>query len=372
MRVCYHPLISPGLGVAREITSYHFGLAGSGKKVYIQSSLHADELPGMLVSWQLRQTLAQLEAQGLIIGEVVLVPVANPIGLSQQVLRQSMGRYDLDSGEDFNRGFEDLSRSLIDVVKDRLTQSEAQNLQVIREAAKQILAKQTPEDELSSARNILLSLLIDADVVLDLHCDWESVVHLYANTDGWQTLAPLARYLESQVSLLAESSGGMPIDDSVLVLWSALKEAFGDQYPIPNGVACATIEHRGQRDTSYAYADKDAKAIVSYMVWLGVIKGEAPSMPDLPNPATPLAGSLPVKAVSSGVIVHLVAVGSQVKKNQALMEVIDPHKSEVSTLYSPVDGVLYQRHFQRLAYPGMAIAYIAGVDAVRSGNLLIE
>jgi predicted deacylase len=31
-------------------------------KIYIQSSLHADEMPGMLVAWHLKQRLAELEA----------------------------------------------------------------------------------------------------------------------------------------------------------------------------------------------------------------------------------------------------------------------------------------------------------------------
>ena len=49
MQTLNHPLISPTLGTARSLTSFHYGPSG-GQKVYIQSSLHADELPGMLVS----------------------------------------------------------------------------------------------------------------------------------------------------------------------------------------------------------------------------------------------------------------------------------------------------------------------------------
>lgn len=45
MQTQTHPLISPAVGTERQITSFHYGPRG-GKKVYIQSSLHADELPG--------------------------------------------------------------------------------------------------------------------------------------------------------------------------------------------------------------------------------------------------------------------------------------------------------------------------------------
>ena len=61
MQTQSHPLIAPTLGTARNLTSFHYG-PGGGQKIYIQSSLHADELPGMLVSWELRRKLAALEA----------------------------------------------------------------------------------------------------------------------------------------------------------------------------------------------------------------------------------------------------------------------------------------------------------------------
>ena len=33
-----------------SLTSFHYGTRGSGKKVYIQASVHADEVPAMLVA----------------------------------------------------------------------------------------------------------------------------------------------------------------------------------------------------------------------------------------------------------------------------------------------------------------------------------
>jgi predicted deacylase len=69
MRTQTHPLISPTLGTGRHLTSFHYGPIG-GQKIYIQSSLHADELPGMLVAWALRKRLAALEAAGKLRGEI--------------------------------------------------------------------------------------------------------------------------------------------------------------------------------------------------------------------------------------------------------------------------------------------------------------
>ena len=80
-----HPIATePGIA-SYQLTSFHYGAAGGGKKVYIQASLHADEVPAMLVAHVLRRELERLDAEGRVRGEIMLVPAANPIGLSQVV-----------------------------------------------------------------------------------------------------------------------------------------------------------------------------------------------------------------------------------------------------------------------------------------------
>lgn len=109
MRHQVHELIAPVPGTARQIHSFHFGPEQAEGKVYIQSSLHADELPGMLVAWHLKARLAELAAAGRLLSEVVLVPIANPVGLEQVLMDIPLGRYELESGQNFNRLFVDLS-----------------------------------------------------------------------------------------------------------------------------------------------------------------------------------------------------------------------------------------------------------------------
>jgi predicted deacylase len=53
MRVQKHPISAPHSSAAYELSSFHFGPA-SERRVYIQASLHADEVPGMLVAQFLR------------------------------------------------------------------------------------------------------------------------------------------------------------------------------------------------------------------------------------------------------------------------------------------------------------------------------
>ena len=96
-------------GTCQTLQVMRFGRAGASPKVYIQGALHADEVPAILVAHQLAAKLAELEASGAITGEIVLVPLANPIGLAQMVLGQHHGRFDLRDGGNFNRGYAELA-----------------------------------------------------------------------------------------------------------------------------------------------------------------------------------------------------------------------------------------------------------------------
>src|SRR4051812_38672388 len=100
-----HSITPAGSSMSCQLTSFHYGAPGTGKKVYIQAALHADEVPGMLVAQFLRTELAALEAAGKLRGEIVLVPAANPLGLAQAIHGAPFGRFDLSTGTNFNRAY---------------------------------------------------------------------------------------------------------------------------------------------------------------------------------------------------------------------------------------------------------------------------
>ena len=112
MQVEHIPLKHAPSGTSRALCVYRFGQAGARPKAYIQAALHADELPGILVAHELRKLLSKAEEAGELIGEAVLVPAANPIGLSQDLLGVHHGRFALADGQNFNRGFADLTKGL--------------------------------------------------------------------------------------------------------------------------------------------------------------------------------------------------------------------------------------------------------------------
>ena len=226
--------------------------------MYIQASLHADELPGMLVAHHLRGLLRALEAEGALRCEIVLVPAANPIGLAQSVLRT---RWAASSPQ--RRELQPPLRRAVRAgparVRGRLGADAAANTALIRTALREAAAEVEAASELASLRKTLLGLACDAEVVLDLHCDGESVLHLYTGTP-LEDVEPLARCLGAHATLLAKESGDNPFDEACSQTWWQLAEHFGDRAAVAHGCVAVTVELRGEAEVDHALAASDAAA----------------------------------------------------------------------------------------------------------------
>ena len=371
-----HPLVSPSPGTHRELLSLHYGPTGVGPKATIQASLHADEVPGLLVAHHLRQRLATLEARGALRGEVVLVPFANPIGLSQRVLQSVEGRFDLASGENFNRRYPDLVPRACELLLPKLGGDAQPSVATVREALREACSELPAATELDSLRRTLLGLAIDADVVLDLHCDNEAVLHLYTTPELWTDIEPLARLMGARAVLVAEGSGDEPFDEACSLVWPRLAAELGKRLgrpvTLPPACAAVTVELRGEADVSHELAARDAERIIQYLAVRGLVEGPPASLPPLLCAPTPLAGSLPVAAPCGGVVVWATEPGSVVRRGQPLAEIIDPMSGDAKIIASPTDGVLYARESRRFVPAGTRIAKVAGREAVRSGRLLSD
>ncbi len=373
MQVVRHPLLSPAPGTQREIVSLHYGTPGgrsSKGKAYIQASLHGDELPGMLVAHHLRLQLDALQAAGQISGEIVLVPMANPIGLSQFLLHAHLGRFELMSGENFNRHYPDQIAAVAAAVEPQLGPDAQANVTLLRRALKAAVAASPVDTELQSQRRTLMSLSCDADIVLDLHCDAQAVMHLYTETPCWPECDALARFLGARLTLLAQDSGDNPFDEACSQVWWKWKAPFGERFPIPQACLSVTVELRGATDVTHELAAADAKNIIDFLRWRGLIAGDKPALPEPQGDARPLAGSMPIKSPVAGVLTFLQPVGADVKAGDVLAHVIDPITAQVTELTSPVDGLFFARDFLRFANAGMRVAKVAGHTALRTGKLL--
>lgn len=374
MRIQHHPLTPCAPGTTRTLVSLHFGAAGSARKAYLQAALHADEPPGLLVGWHLRRLLSEAESAGRMRGEIVLVPMANPIGHGQRLLGRGIGRFELPSGENFNRHYADVAAATYARLRPRIESGRLPGVDDVRAALRATCGELPAPSELESLRKTLLTLAIDADLMLDLHCDNEAVMHLYTTPTLWPQLEPLARLIGAEVALLAGESGGDPFDESCSLAWSRLNAlhvaAGGHAEAWPEACVAATLELRGEADVSHEHAATDAQALFDFLVHEGYIEGEAPALPTLKRAGRPLAGSIPVYAPHGGVLVHRARLGTEIEKGTPIADVIDPLEGICTTLTSPVDGLLYAREHGRVVHAGTRIAKVSGLEALRSGALL--
>jgi uncharacterized protein len=96
------------------------------------------------------------------------------------------------------------------------------------------------------------------------------------------------------------------------------------------------------------------------------------SLPPLKGGPMPLAGSMPVTAPHGGVLVYRCEVGVMLAKDDPIVDVVEPISGTLTTLCSPVDGLLYARDSRRFVHAGTRVAKVAGREALRSGKLLSE
>lgn len=370
MKTIHHALLAATPGASYELTSHHFGPPGSGRKVYIQAALHADETPAMLVAHVLRSRLEALDAAGQLRSEIVLVPAANPVGLGQSVLGSFIGRFELASGQNFNRGFPFVADKVIAAVDGRLGSDGARNLALIRTAWREALEALTPLTTYDSLQRQLMLLAHDADINLDLHCSREAAMHVYTGDAIWPEVEPLARYLGSCAQLLALDAGGHSFDEAHSLPWHQLQQKFGERHPIPHGSVAVTVEHRGQRNVTAAYAEADATALLNYLTHTGDIAGTAPPLPPLQAPATPLAGSEQFKAPMSGVLVYRAEIGARIEVGQPLFDIVEPVSGASTTVASQTAGVFYMGRDVRFVRHGDPIGRVSGAKVQRSGKLL--
>jgi predicted deacylase len=358
---------SPGQRVS--LTVHRYGQPGRGPKAAIQAALHADEVPAMLVAQHLRRRLEALDGQGQVLGEIVLVPVANPLGLAQHLLGQHQGRFDLRDGVNFNRSLPELGEAAARALAGRLGAHEADNAALARQALRDAAAALTAHHPVEDLKNRLLALAIDADIVLDLHCDSDATMHLYALTPQAAQAAELGALLGAEAILLATESGDSPFDEACSRPWLVLQQRY-PAHPLPLGCFSVTVELRGEADTDDALAARDADAIVEFLRRRSVLGGEPAPLPPPRCTPTPLAGSEPVTAPCAGIVIFHRRPGERVAAGDLVAEIVDPASGERRPLAAQSAGLLYARMATRWATPGKRLAKIAGTTLQRSGKLL--
>ena len=355
-------------GTTRRVTRHIWGAKGQGPKVYLQAALHADEMPGAIAAWYLMALLDQAEAEGRITGEIWVVPLANPIGLTQWLSDKPQGRRDMHSSANFNRGYPDLAALVAGGLEGKLTDDPAHNTAIIRAAFADALAEQTPQSQLDELRLRLLQGSHDADHVLDLHCDHVAVMHFYASSARPEITELLGRCTGSKLALIEDISGGNAFDEAHTAPWRALQAHFPD-HPIRAACFSTTLEYRGQRDVDDATAAQDAENLMAFLGAVGAVKG-APKPAYPPARETPLAAAGEAFAPQGGIVTWAHAPGDEVTLGDTLGYVTDPTTRLRLPIPSPATGLMFRREMWPFCLKGHSLCHVAGTTILRQGDLL--
>jgi len=285
------------------------------------------------------------------------------------------GRFDLNTGQNFNRHYPVIADQVADRCYKHLRGDPDYDKRIIRGAMRAVLSDFQTPDPLEFMRARLLELACDADIALDIHCDEESVVHMYLGTPLWPDGSDLHRQIGSEATLLARNSGGQPFDEACSSVWWDLDDRLGNHIVEPSCLA-ATIELRGQSDVSDEMAARDADNLYRFLQRRGVVRGDPGVLPESKSNPTPLDGVDVVRSPVSGVVTFNRHPGEYVRKNDTVAVIVDPltthGQSARTAVVASTSGVLFARSSSRVTRPGQVLCKIAGPASLdwRVGDLL--
>ena len=364
------------LGTEHTLRFYRYGEIGARPKVYVQAGIHADEVPAPLVAHQLVALLEEADARGDIAGNITVVPVANPVGLSQVLLSDHVGRHDLASGRNYNRFYPDVSAAVLEAVDGRLVEDMNANLEIVAEEIREAFSKVEPKSLAEALQLTLIQHACDCDIVLDLHTDSEAELHLYVDPDNWPGAQDLAAELQATVVMISQSAGGRPFEETAAAPWQAVRERFGSE-AVPSPLA-TVIELRGYTDASNALATKDANALFRFLQRRGAVAGDPGTVPAFTGIAAPFEATDLIVSPANGVVVFKKDLGDTVGEGDVVAEIVDVSSNDASTCRTPVrtttTGRLFTRCLTKLVRPGSHIAKVQGTEplAHRTGYLLTD
>ncbi|MBX5065885.1 succinylglutamate desuccinylase/aspartoacylase domain-containing protein [Rhizobium lentis] len=294
-------------------------------KIYVQAGLHADELPGTALLHFLAERLRQAESEGAIAGDITIVPQANPIGAAQSHFGELQGRFDLGSRTNFNRDF-----PLVSIVD--------------RAALIEDLDDYPATDSL---KRQLLHMALGADLVLDLHCDDESLQYAYLDEAFWPEAADLAAALDMQAVLLSDGESSA-FEEAVGFAWKY--EIPGERQSRLPGRLSVTVELRGQRDVDPMLAKRDTDGLWRFLALRGIVRDEKIAPAEFAGPAVPLDNVEIIRAPEGGAVLFHHTIGDRVAAGALLATIVTrPGQPDGSIdLQAPQDGLILTRTSDRL------------------------
>ncbi|OCJ15141.1 peptidase M14 [Rhizobium sp. AC44/96] len=318
-------------------------------KIHIQAALHANELPGTALVHFLCEMLRKAESVGQIRSDITIIPHANPVGAAQSHFGELQGRFDLGTRTNFNREFPLIS------VKER----------------DGLVANLSRYDAVDRLKRQLMHMALGCDLVLDLHCDDESLQYAYIDDAFWPEASDLASALDMEAVLLSDGESSA-FEEAIGYAWK--HEMAGEKRTQLPGKLSVTVELRGGRDVYPDLAKKDAEGLFKFLAKRGAIDVPVTLSP-FAGPAVPLDNVEMIRAPEAGAVLFHRNLGDQVSEGDLLATIITRPGMPDGTVEvrAPQAGLVLTRCSARLVRRRadlMKIACKAASKALRKAGTL--
>lgn len=314
-------------GIEWRLPVIRFKGAGTAPKVYIQAALHAGELPGTALLHFLCERLATAAGAGAVLGDITVVPHANPIGAAQLHFGAMQGRFDLGSRSNFNRDFPLIA------LGERET----------------LLADADAWSATDRLKRHLMAMALEADLVLDLHCDDEALQYAYIDDAFWPEASDLAAALGMDAVFLSDGESSA-FEEAVGHAWK--HETAGERKTRLPGRLAVTVELRGTRDVCADMARTDAEGMWRFLVGRGIVRDDSLGPLDaFSGPATPLDNIEMIRTPEAGAVLFHRDIGERVAAGDLLVTVITRPGMPGGTIdiHAPQAGLIVTRISDRFA-----------------------
>jgi len=339
MRKTVEQIAGDTQGISYAFPVYVFEGGSDAPTAYLQAALHGGELPGVVALDALMPMLRKAELQGRIRGKITIVPSANPIGRAQYAAGELMGRFHFGTQTNFNRDFPLLSSP---------------------DDNPEYLLEEPTVDQRLKARLITLSM--GHDIVLDLHCDDESVPYLYVPTVLWPSMQDCAAAMNMDAVILWDGDCGAAFDQASIdpYLGVPAERSRFDRRVV------STVEYRGLADVDAALAQHDAEGLYRVLVMRGVIEDSAlKPAKRFSGLASPVENVEMVRAPCAGALLYHVKPGDRVEEGQKLVTIVHS-PGEVDgrlDVLAPQAGLILTRRNRRAVYSGDDLLKLVGSRA---------
>lgn len=339
------------------IPVYHID-SGNDKNptVYIQSAVHAAEMQGSAVIYQLIKMLPKLQLQA----NFILVPNCNPFGRTQRAGEYLQGRFDATTGNNWNRFYyyrkDMVKQFLASVGQNELVASQHQQKNLrdkFRQYLKASIVQSINSDwgvNTAQYLNHKLQLLATtADYVIDLHTGPSSTRHIYSP----DFLVDDAKYfnIENIISIPPSFAGAL--DEASFTPWIDLSETL-KEYGVEFNyrVKAFTVELGSQENICLTQAFDDMAGIVNYMRSQQLVSG-GPSIVKKAITVTPLTNYKTLYSKHAGMVEYLAKAGDRVSQGQTIARVLNSLEfdsdSGLVNITAPSSGIVI------LHYPSAAV-----------------